>query len=100
MSEQTSELIDWLSISANIFGNKFSPRECIFEFLKLPISQSLALNIESKETAETTTAVAMDSSQPIGAPVVCMDKSKAFKDEYPAKGTMSVFNDAGNPLLS
>ena len=93
-------MIDWLSISANIFGNKFSPRECIFEFLKLPISQSLALNIESKETAETTTAVAMDSSQPIGAPVVCMDKSKAFKDEYPAKGTMSVFNDAGNPLLS
>ena len=38
VSSQSSELIDWLSISANVFGNKFSPRECIFEFLKLPIS--------------------------------------------------------------
>ena len=32
------DFIDWLDISANTFGNKFSPRECIFEFLKLPIS--------------------------------------------------------------
>ena len=47
VTDQTTELIDWLSISANVFGNKYSPRECIFEFLKLPISQSLALNIES-----------------------------------------------------
>ena len=29
-----------------------------------------------------------------------MDKSNAFLDEYPAKGTMTVFNDASNPLLS
>ena len=49
VSGQTSDLIDWLSISANVFENKFSPRECVYEFLKLPITQSLALNIETSQ---------------------------------------------------
>ena len=47
VSGQTGDLIDWLGISATVFENKFGPRECIFEFLKLPISQSLALSTES-----------------------------------------------------
>ena len=96
VTDQTSELIDWLSISANVFGNKYSPRQCIFEFLKLPISQSLALNIESSDPK-----VKNDSARN-GTGIVnnTMDKSRAFLDEYPAKGTMTVFNDAGNPLLS
>mmetsp|Transcript_23295 Transcript_23295/g.31140 ORF Transcript_23295/g.31140 Transcript_23295/m.31140 type:complete len:87 (+) Transcript_23295:1233-1493(+) len=37
VSCQSGDLIDWLGISANVFENKYSPRECIFEFLKLPI---------------------------------------------------------------
>ena len=85
-----------------MFENKFSPRECIFEFLKLPISQSLALNIEAKnegttENAESDTNATQTSTQ---AHQKSMDHSKGFKGEYPAVGTMTVFNDSGNPLLS
>lgn len=88
ITDQTTELIDWLSISAIVFENKFSPRECIFEFLKLPISQSLAHNIES--------------SQPQSTPIPSgqLDQSKGLQGEYPEFGATSIFNDAGNPLLS
>lgn len=90
VSQQTGDLIDWLSISANVFENKFSPIQCIYEFLKLPISQSLALSVESTDQPDSSLSTARKS----------YDKSSAFAGEFPTKGKMSVFNDAGNPLLS
>ena len=88
---QTGDLIDWLSISADVFGNKFSPKECIFEFLKLPISQSLALNTESQGEQQSTSVDHLPKS---------LNQSNAFAGEFAGKTTMSVFNDHGNPLLS
>ncbi len=90
VSQQTGDLIDWLSISANVFENKFSPCQCIFEFLKLPISQSLALSVESTDNPDLSLSTARKS----------YDKSSAFAGEFPVKGKITVFNDAGNPLLS
>ena len=49
VTEQTqiSDLIDWQSIAENVFKGAYSAQDCIYEFLKLPISESLNLNIES-----------------------------------------------------
>ena len=87
VSSQAGDMIDWLSISADVFENKFSPCQCIFEFLRLPIPQSLALNMHS-------------TSDPANSANGSMDLGKAFKGEFPARSTVSVFNDSGNPLLT
>lgn len=73
-----------------MFENKFSPRECIFEFLKLPISQSLALNIHAEDEDDANLENGKQD----------YNMSKPFEGEYPESGTLSVFNDSGNPLLA
>ena len=47
VTQQSSELIDWHCISQDVFNGKFSPEECVFEFLRLPISDSLSLKLET-----------------------------------------------------
>ena len=91
VSGQSGDLIDWLNISANVFGNKFSPRECIFEFLKLPIPQSLALNTHS--TNETSIEIKSEANSNF-------DISRGMQGEFPSTGSLTVFNDSGNPLLA
>ena len=46
---QNSDLINWQSIAENEFKGAFSAQDCIYEFMKLPISESLNLNIESNQ---------------------------------------------------
>lgn len=52
VTEQTmnSDLIDWQTIAENEFKGKYTGKDCIYEFLKLPISESLSLNIEASHT--------------------------------------------------
>jgi len=85
ISSQSGDLIDWCDISANVFENKYSPQECVFEFLKLPVPQSLSLHMHATND---------DSAR------ADLDMSEMFANEFPQRGQLSVFNDAGNPLLS
>ena len=39
--------VNWDIISDELFEGKFSSSDCIFEFLKLPISESLKLDFET-----------------------------------------------------
>ena len=51
VTEETmnSDLINWQSIAENEFKGAFSAQDCIYEFMKLPISESLNLNTESNQ---------------------------------------------------
>ena len=67
--------------------------------MKLPITESLNLDIESKnEQAQKFKAHEQENSKPEANPN--LDQSQQFQDEFRAKGTTSVFMDASNPLLS
>jgi hypothetical protein len=70
-----------------VFEGKFSPSDCIFEFLKLPISESLRLDFETRAKEEFDT----EKPKPVGSDSVPYNKSQA---------SASVFMDASNPLLS
>ena len=55
VTQQSPDCIDWSSISREAFKGKYTPNECVFEFLRLPISESLSLKLEggSLENAST-----------------------------------------------
>ena len=94
-----SELIDWQTVAEDEFKGKYTGQECVYEFLKLPITESLNLNIESNnEQAQKFRAHEKENSKSDAN--LNLDQSQQFQDEFRAKGTTSVFMDASNPLLS
>lgn len=94
MPQNLVDFINWDHISETVFENRMAPSDCIFEFLKLPISESLKLDLET--TGEKTQIPTQDTSQadqtkPVGSGCVPWNSSQA---------SASVFMDASNPLLS
>ena len=75
------EAVNWDFIAEEVFKGVYSPSDCIFEFLKLPIAESLKLDFESQAPPQ----------KPIGSDSVPLNKGPA---------SASVFMDASNPLLS
>ena len=51
VTKQQGEEIDWDSISKTCFNGKYSKRDCVFEFLRLPINKSLMLKFETSQTS-------------------------------------------------
>lgn len=80
VSEQAErERIDWNAVAFGLKG-KFTPKECLFEFLKLPISDELQLDIETKTRQKP---------QPINLDQKLLDAAPE-----------NVFLDDANPLLT
>lgn len=80
--------VNWDIISEEVYEGKFSSSDCIFEFLKLPISESLKLDFE---TQGAKCEEPLDVKKPVGNDSVPWNTSQA---------SASVFMDASNPLLS
>lgn len=76
------EAVNWDFIAEEVFKGVYSPSDCIFEFLKLPIAESLKLDFESQAPVQ---------QKPIGTDSIPLNRGPA---------SASVFMDASNPLLS
>lgn len=48
VAEQAHQQINWEQISALAFDAKYSAKQCVFEFLRLPITESLFLDFETR----------------------------------------------------
>ena len=84
-----SDLIDWQTVAEDEFKGKYTGQDCVYEFLKLPITESLNLDIESKnEQAQKFKAHEEENSKPEANPN--LDQSQQFQDEFRAKGTAAM----------
>ena len=48
VAEQAHKQINWEQISTSALNGKYSAKQCVFEFLRLPITESLFLDFETR----------------------------------------------------
>lgn len=95
MAEQRDdERVNWDAISKEAFKNKYNARDLVFEFITMPISESLNLDIEADLPADSV-------EQMLNTRKRTLDAANNFIDEYRQQDvTPTVFMDASNPLLA
>lgn len=93
LREQEDAQINWASIAQEAFKGQYSAKDLVFDFITMPISESLNLDMEPAIKDDVVEAHLNTRKR-------TLDAANQFLDEFPRNEQTSVFMDASNPLLS
>ena len=75
MEQRDDERVNWKAIAKDTFKGKYSARDLVFEFITMPISESLNLKIEADLPADKLDSMLNTRKR-------TLDAAHNFMDEY------------------